>query len=114
MTERTTTWGNEPTTKPKKTLKSKLMNGIAWLLSSKSAKMGAGAIGGSSLLAIVFGLHTDVTHKIEKERVAQKEYVELVLEPIKTEIKHLSGDSRETKQLVRDIHNHLLKNSQRR
>lgn len=81
---------------------------LGWLLKSKAIKAGAGAVGGSGLLALIFSLHTDVTTKIEKVAVERKEYIELVLKPLEVKINNLKDSSNETKQMVRDIHAYLL------
>lgn len=82
---------------------------LGFLMKSKGAKVGAGAVGGSGLLALVIGLHADITGKIEKQDVAHKEYVQLTLKPVEVQIQGLQKEQAETKVMVRDIHNHLLK-----
>ncbi len=79
------------------------------LIQSKLAKTGAGLVTGSGVLVLILGLHQDVLTKIEKQKLANKEYVGLVLTPVETEIRHLKENTKETKQLVRDIHNYLLR-----
>lgn len=78
------------------------------LAKSKSIKVGLGAAGGSTLIALIFGLHIDVTEKIEDQERKQKEYVQMVLRPIEIEIMNMKDDTKETKEMVRDIRNHLL------
>ena len=80
----------------------------SWLIKSKGAKIGAGAASGSGLLALIFGLHSDVSSKIEKQETRLKEHVQLSLVPIKVENTNLKEDVKETKQMVREIRNHLL------
>lgn len=82
---------------------------LGWIIKSKSIKVGGGVIGGSGLVVLLMGLHSDVTGKIEKQDVLQKEYVGLMLKPIETEIRYLKSEQKETKSMVRDIHNYLLK-----
>lgn len=79
------------------------------IMKSKSFKVGAGAISGGVLIALILSLHSGVMAKIDKQENEQKEYVLLVLEPVKTEIAHLKEDQKEIKNMVRDIHNYLLK-----
>ena len=83
---------------------------LTLLAKSKGMKVGAGAIGGSSLLALIFSLHTDLSTKIDEEKAERKEYIELVLKPLEAELRSLKGETTETKQMVRDIRNHLLQN----
>lgn len=86
---------------------------LTFLFKSKGAKAGAGLVGGSGFLALIVGLHADVTGKIERETIDRKEYVKLVLEPMRTEIKGLQKGQDETKVMVRDIHNYLLKSKRK-
>lgn len=83
---------------------------VGWILKSKVAKVGVGAIGGSGLLALIFLLHTDVKAEIEKQDVRQKEHVRLMIVPVQVQMQSLQKQVTETKTMVRDIHNHLLKN----
>lgn len=78
-------------------------------MKSKGLKVGAGALGGSGLIVLILGLNNDISNKLAAQKAEQKEYVQLVLKPVYTEIMYLKQETRETKQLVRDIHNHLLK-----
>jgi len=81
---------------------------LSFLVKSKGIKLGAGAVTGSGLVALVLGLHNDVTSKIEKQEQDQKEYVELILKPVQVQIQGLQKDQSETKTMVRDIHTYLL------
>ena len=82
---------------------------VSWLVKSKAAKVGAGVASGSGILGLVLGLHYDVTNRIDKVKADRAEYVQLVLEPVNREISHVKDGIDETKDMVRDIHNHLLK-----
>jgi len=85
---------------------------LGWIMASKGAKFGIGAAGGTSLVAMVLGLHTDVTTRIDIQKIEQKayvrEYVQLTMRPVQVEIENLHRNSRETKEMVREIRNHLL------
>lgn len=81
---------------------------LAGLMKSNGTKLSFGAIGGSGLIALIIGLHQDVTAKINRQDAQQKEYVVLVLAPLQTEIQHLQSEQKETKEMVRDIHKYLL------
>ena len=85
---------------------------LGWFMASKGAKVGVGALGGSGLIALVLGLHTDVTKRIDHQQIEQKayvrEYVQLTLKPVQVEIENLRRDSTETKEMVKEIRNHLL------
>lgn len=82
---------------------------LGWVLKSKAVKVGAGALSGTGVLALIFNLHTDVTQKIEKQDVAHKEYVQMSIEPVQRDINNLVKEAAETKSLIRDIHHYLLK-----
>ncbi len=82
---------------------------IGWIMKTKAAKIGGSVLGGGGLIALVFGLHQNVNSKIDRVEDRNKEHVQLLLEPVKTEIKHLKKEVKETKDMVRDIHNYLLK-----
>jgi len=89
---------------------------LGWIMKSKVAKVGGGVIGGSGVLfALVFGLNkdlkTELNDKMREMDKSHKLYVQLVLKPVEIEIKHLNGHVKETKQMVRDIRNHLLKSN---
>jgi len=86
---------------------------LQWLIKSKGVKVGGTLLGGGSMVALLLGAHADITTKIEKQDERQKEYVQLMLKPIETEMRHLKEETKETKGLVRDIHNYLLKNKGR-
>lgn len=83
---------------------------VGFIMNNKSVKMGAGALGGSGIILLAMGVHADITNKIDKQDAMQKEYVQLVIEPIRIQIEGLQKDQTETKAMVRDIHNYLLKN----
>ena len=82
-------------------------------MKSKAAKVGAGAIPGGGVLALIFYLNTTVNAKVDKQGIESKsytqEYVRMAIEPVKTEITNLKEIQKETKKMVRDIHNFLLK-----
>ena len=82
-------------------------------MKSKAAKVGAGAISGGGVLALIFYLNTAVNAKVDKQGIESKsytqEYVQMAIEPIKTEITNLKKVQDDTKKMVRDIHNYLLK-----
>lgn len=77
-------------------------------MKSNIAKVGAVSIGSTGILALVLNLHAGVTARLDNEISNRKEYVELVLKPMQTEISNLEKETRETKLLVRDIHSYLL------
>ena len=85
----------------------------SWIMKSKAAKVGAGALSGGSIIALIFYLNTAVVAKVEKQKIELKdyvkEYVQMAIEPIKTEITNLKDIQKETKEMVRDIHKFLLK-----
>jgi hypothetical protein len=97
-------------------MKSMLIRVVSWLIESKGAKLGAGAVGGGGVLILVLGLHSNVTGQLQIQKKEQldftREYVSLTIEPLKVEISNLKKDSEETKRMVRDIHQYLLKNKQ--
>ncbi len=78
------------------------------LMKSKGVKIGGSLLGGSGLIALIMGLHFDVSGKIDKAESNAKQYAELVVAPIKTEITNLKTEVSDTKEMVRDIHNYLL------
>ena len=82
---------------------------LGGLMKSKGLKMGAGAHSGGGLIVLILGLNNDISNKLIAQKAEQKEYVQLVLKPLQTQIAYLKEETRETKQLVRDIHNYLLK-----
>ena len=81
---------------------------LGFIMKSKGAKLGVGALGGSGVLVLVMSLHADITNRIEAQDFQQRERTILMLAPIETEIANLKSEQRETKDMVRDIHNHLL------
>lgn len=67
---------------------------------SKGAKVG-GIIGTSGgLIALIFGLHSDVTNKIEIQGAHAKEYTDLKIETVKTELRYLKDGQTEIKALI--------------
>ena len=82
---------------------------LGWILKSRGIKIGAGVFSGGGILFLIFNLNAQVSEKIKYQELKQREYVLLVIEPIKTEINNLKLMQRETKDMVRDIHNYLLK-----
>lgn len=82
---------------------------LNWLVKSKGAKVGAGALSGASLVALLLGASAQINSRFEKQEARQKEYVTLSLKPIEIEIKYIRQAQKETKSMVRDIHNLLLK-----
>jgi len=75
---------------------------VQWLAKSNAAKVGTGAMTGGGFLALIFTLHQDVKSDIRQETMDRKEYVELVVKPLKE-------DTKETKQLVKEIRDYLIK-----
>jgi hypothetical protein len=77
------------------------------------AKIGGAAIGGTGIITLILSLHGNISEKIENSQKDQqaymREYVDLTVRPITSELKHQNGDIKETKALVRDIHSYLLK-----
>ena len=67
-------------------------------------------IGGllAGLTPLALGLHANMTNKIEVAETRSKEYVQLKLEPFQKEIDNLKKEVGETKEMVQDIHKHLL------
>lgn len=82
---------------------------LGWFMKSKGAKIGAGALSGGGLVAIILSLHANVMTKIDQQKKDQKEYVNLSIKPIETEISYIKKEQIETKSMVRDIHNYLIK-----
>ncbi len=82
---------------------------LGFIMKSKSAKVGIGALGGSGVLVLVMSLHADITGRIEAQDFSQRERTILMLAPLNTEISNLKSEQTETKDMVRDIHNYLLK-----
>lgn len=76
-------------------------------------KIGVAAGGSISVFTLIMSLHGNISKKIEDSQKEQKsymrEYVELTIRPITTELKNQKVHIKETKELVRDIHNYLLK-----
>ncbi len=77
------------------------------LLKSRIAKIG---VGGTGLIGIIFTLQTNMTGKIDRAEARSKEHIELKLAPFEVEVKHLSKEIKETKNMVKDLHNHFFKN----
>ncbi len=77
------------------------------------AKLGATAAGGTGLITLIFSLYGNISNKIEDSQKDQgsymREYVELTIRPITTELKYQNKEIRETKELVKDLHKHILK-----
>ena len=69
-------------------------------------KIVGGIIGGFIPVAMAF--HANMSEKIHVAEIRSKEYVQLKLEPFKHEIDNLKKDLGETKDMVKDIHKHLL------
>lgn len=82
---------------------------LGWVLKSKAVKLSAGVLSGTGILTLIFNLHADVSTRIDKQEVRQKEYVQLSIAPVQRDISHLAKEQAETKSLIRDIHNYLLK-----
>ena len=93
-----------------------LLQILGWIMKSKAAKVGGGVIGGSSVLfAFVFGINkelkTDMNNKMIQMDKDHKAHVQLVLKPVQTEMKHLNIHIKETKEMVRDVRNHIMKSN---
>lgn len=69
-------------------------------------KIIGGIVGG--LTPLVLGLHANMSSKIEVAEARSKEYIQLKLDPFEREIENLKKNVGETKQMVKDIHKHLL------
>ena len=82
---------------------------LGWVMKSKGAKLGAGAISCSGLIAVIFNLNAGINNKIDKQDTLHKEYINLSMKPIQTEINSLKTVQSDIKVMVRDIHNYLLK-----
>lgn len=79
------------------------------LMASKKLKAGVVSLGGGIGISIlVFALQADVNNKIEKQDQRLKQYVALVVQPIKVEIENLKKNVDDTNQKVNDIHKYLL------
>lgn len=72
-------------------------------MKSNGVKLGSLTAGGGGLIALLFGLHSDVTNKIEKQGEQNKIYTELKIEPIKVELQYLKAGQKEIKQLIRSL-----------
>lgn len=81
---------------------------LNWFVGNTKVKVGTGILGGGGFITLILFLHSDVTAKIMAEKTNRKEYVNLVLKPLHTEISNLKEDIKTTKGMVRDIHNYLL------
>lgn len=86
-----------------------LIQVFSWMLKTKAGQGLAVGTASGSLLALIFSLHNDVIGKIEAQRVERREYVQLVMKPVEVEIKNLKKETVETKELIKDIHKHLLR-----
>ena len=82
---------------------------LSWVFKSKGAKVGAGALSGGSVIALLYGANVEINTRFEKQETRQKEYVSLSIKPIQTEISNIKTQQTEIKSMVRDIHNYLLK-----
>ena len=85
---------------------------LGWLLKSKGMKVGAGAVSGSGLLVLLYSANAEINIRFEKQESRQKEYVNLSLKPIQTEISNIKTQQTEIKSMVRDIHSYLLKSKE--
>lgn len=83
-----------------------MISSILELLSNNPS--GSLAIGGGGIVTLVLALHKDVKVKMKEDKAETKEFIEMRLQPITTENDNLKLDITETKQMVRDLHNHLL------
>ena len=83
---------------------------LGFLMKSKGVKFGVGALGGSGIIALILGLNVGVKADLNMQEVRLKEYVQLVIAPIKTEIKNLKVNVDNTNTKVNAIHEYLLKN----
>lgn len=103
---------------------------FGWIFKPNVVKASVGLASGGAVTALMFGLHGDITKRIDgmqtrvdRQVVAKvtikselltqvkkdrKEYVSLVLRPVQTEIKNLNEKVTETKNMVKDIHQYLL------
>lgn len=87
-----------------------MLSGVtSWILSSKVIKTTMGGTAATGLLGLIFNLHSDVVTRIEKQDVAHKEHIQLVIKPLERDMKSFERNQNEIKQLIRDIHRHLLK-----
>ena len=75
---------------------------VGWIMKSKAAKAGGATLGTGGIVALLFGLHTDITGKVEKAEARNKEYVELRLKPLEDKVN-------DTNQKVNKLYEHLLK-----
>lgn len=82
---------------------------LKWCLKSKGVKVGGSVVGGSSAILLIMALHSDVTAKINKQEIIQKEYVQLTLKPIEVKIQHLKDGQKDIKKVVESIRDYLLK-----
>ena len=86
---------------------------LLWaILKSKSVKVGGSILGGSGLIVLITGLHSNVSGKIDAQKIELKadtrEYVGLVLEPLKTEISNLKTEQTTANQMIKEIRDYLI------
>ena len=82
---------------------------LKWLFTSTKGKVTSLAGSGVAIVVLVMAVQADVGKKLDKQEGRLKEYVNLTIKPIQTDIKNLYREQTETKNMVRDIHNYLLK-----
>lgn len=73
------------------------------ILGKDYAKIGVGAAGGGSLMALILGLYQDINHKIEKQDLIQKERVMIVVKSLEDKIFQLKDETKETNQMVKEM-----------
>lgn len=83
---------------------------LSWFVTSKTVRIGSSVAGGAGVLTLILSLNSTVNAKVDKAEVRTKRYAELIIEPVKVEIAHLKEKVKETNEMVKDIHNYLLKN----
>jgi len=73
-------------------------NLLGFIMKSKGFKIGGGLLGGGSVIALATTLYGSLNTKFITQEANQKEYVQLVIAPIYTEITHLKKEASETKK----------------
>lgn len=81
---------------------------LDWIMKSKGVKVGAASLTGGGVIVLILGLYTSVKSESKVQELRLKEYVHLVVAPIKTEIQNLKTNIDNTNTKVNAIYEHLI------
>lgn len=74
-----------------------------FVLKSKTAKFGGGALGGGVLVSVLLTLHGDITGRIESAEARTKSYADMKHQMAIQEISHLRRGQEEIKSLLKVV-----------